>query len=240
MNICSSPADKIIVALDGMERDEAISFASKLPGLRWVKVGLELFLKGGPQIVFDLREQGLCVFLDLKFHDIPITMARACRSAATLGAELITVHACAGKEALCAAQIAAADGALESGFSPPTLLAVTVLTSWDVQRMSKELFINQTMIERVEGLAKLAYEAGIGGLVCSPEETSHLRKIYPMSCEIVTPGIRFKGDSNDDQSRVMSPKEAIQAGATRLVVGRSITRAVDQADAFSQCCLQLA
>jgi orotidine-5'-phosphate decarboxylase len=120
----SSAADRIIVALDGMAPDQALAFAAAVPELRWVKVGLELFVAGGPAVVQQLRDQGKRVFLDLKFHDIPATMAGACRSAARLGAELITVHACAGSEALRVAQAAAAESAAAAGLVQPTLLAV--------------------------------------------------------------------------------------------------------------------
>ena len=111
----ADPADRIIVALDGMAPDQALKFAAGIEGLRWVKVGLELFVQAGPDVVAQLRDQGLRVFLDLKFHDIPATMAGACRRAAALGAELITVHACAGSEALQTAQAAAVQGAESAG-----------------------------------------------------------------------------------------------------------------------------
>ena len=128
------------------------NFAGQVEGLRWVKVGLELFVQAGPDVVAQLREQGLRVFLDLKFHDIPATMAGACRRAAALGAELITVHACAGSEALKAAQAAAVEGAQGAGQPAPTLLAVTVLTSWEEQRLQRELAITQGIAERGAGV----------------------------------------------------------------------------------------
>jgi orotidine-5'-phosphate decarboxylase len=164
----SEAADRIIVALDGMNADQALAFAGQIPDLRWVKVGLELFTAAGPQVVDQLRDQGKRVFLDLKFHDIPATMAGACRSAAGLGAELITVHACAGSEALAAAQEAASEAAAAAGLSLPTLLAVTVLTSWEQQRFARELAIAEPVEDYVPRLAHLAAAAGIGGCVCSP------------------------------------------------------------------------
>ena len=151
-----SPADRIIVALDGMAPAQALALAAAVPDLRWVKVGLELFVAGGPQVVQQLREQGKRVFLDLKFHDIPATMAGACRSAARLGAELITVHACAGSEALRAAQEAASASAAAAGLAEPTLLAVTVLTSWDPARFAGELAIAEPVADYVPRLAQLA------------------------------------------------------------------------------------
>jgi hypothetical protein len=136
--VSPAPADRIIVALDGMDGPQALAFSAAMPELRWVKVGLELFTTAGPQVVHKLREQGKRVFLDLKFHDIPATMAGACRSAARLGVGLMTVHACAGSEALRAAQSGAQEGARDAGVPAPTLLAVTVLTSWDGARFAKE------------------------------------------------------------------------------------------------------
>ncbi|MEC8604417.1 MAG: orotidine-5'-phosphate decarboxylase [Cyanobacteriota bacterium] len=234
------PADRIIVALDGMAPEQALAFCRQLEGLRWVKVGLELFVQAGPEVVAQLREQGLRVFLDLKFHDIPATMAGACRRAAALGAELITVHACAGSEALKAAQAAAVEGAQAAGQPLPTLLAVTVLTSWQEQRMQQELAMAQGIAERVPALAQLAASAGIGGCVCSPLEAAALRRQHPEPFALVTPGIRPKGAAAGDQARVMGPAEAIAAGASQLVIGRPITQASDPSAAFERCCAELA
>lgn len=232
-------AEKIIVALDGMAPEQALEFAAGVEGLRWVKVGLELFVQAGPDVVARLREQGLRVFLDLKFHDIPATMAGACRRAAALGAELITVHACAGSEALQAAQAAAMEGAQSAGLATPTLLAVTVLTSWDEHRLQRELAMSQGIAERVPALAQLSASAGIGGCVCSPLEAAALRAQHPEPFVLVTPGIRPKGAAVGDQARVMGPAEAIAAGASQLVIGRPITKAEDPSDAFAQCCAAL-
>ena len=233
-------AERIIVALDGMAPDQALAFSRGVEGLRWVKVGLELFVQAGPEVVAQLREQGLRVFLDLKFHDIPATMAGACRRAAGLGAELITVHACAGSEALQAAQAAAAEGAQAAGLAAPTLLAVTVLTSWEEQRLQRELAIRQDIAERVPALAALAAGAGIGGCVCSPLEAASLRAQHPEPFALVTPGIRPKGSTAGDQARVLGPAEAIAAGASQLVIGRPITKAEDPTLAFAACCAELA
>jgi orotidine-5'-phosphate decarboxylase len=181
----------------------------------------------------------LRVFLDLKFHDIPATMAGACRRAAALGAELITVHACAGSEALNAAQSAAMEGAQSSGQPSPTLLAVTVLTSWEEQRLQRELAISQGIAPRVSALAQLSATAGIGGCVCSPWEAAALRAQHPEPFALITPGIRLKGAAVGDQARVMGPAEAMTAGATQLVIGRPITRANDPSAAFNACCREL-
>ncbi len=233
------PADRIIVALDGMAPDQALVFATQVEGLCWVKVGLELFVQAGPEVVAQLSDQGLRVFLDLKFHDIPATMAGSCRRAAALGAELITVHACAGSEALQAAQAAAVEGAQQAGLNAPTLLAVTVLTSWEEQRLQRELAISQGIAERVPALAQLSATAGIGGCVCSPLEAAALRSQHPNPFALVTPGIRPKGTAVGDQARVMGPAEAIAAGASQLVIGRPITRSADPTAAFSACCTEL-
>jgi orotidine-5'-phosphate decarboxylase len=231
----SSPADRIIVALDGMGPERAVALATGLPGLRWVKVGLELFLAGGPAVVVRLRQQGLRVFLDLKFHDIPATMAGACRRAASLGAELITVHAAAGREALLQAQTAAGEGAAAEGLPAPTLLAVTVLTSWDPQRLAAELAPAEPLAAHAQRLADLAASAGVGGCVCSPLEAPELRARHPEPFQLVTPGIRPSGASLGDQARVLGPAEAIAAGASRLVIGRPITTAADPAAVFTAC-----
>ncbi len=235
MSLITNPRDKLILALDGMDSREVFALLEKLPDLRWVKVGLELFVSAGPQIISDLREHGLSVFLDLKFHDIPITMAGACRKAARTGASLISVHASAGRDALLEAKAAASEGAAEVGLTAPSLLAVTVLTSWNAKKFSDQLFIDQPLQKRVEFLSVLASESDMDGCICSPLEVSALRRIHPASFELVTPGIRMKdSDLNDDQVRVLSPSEAISQGASRLVVGRPITYALQPAVAFER------
>ena len=173
------PAEKLILALDGMQRKEVFSLIAQIPELRWVKIGLELFTSCGPAIISDLRELGLSIFLDLKFHDIPVTMAGACREAAKYGAQLITVHACAGKKALVASHISAMQGAEEVNLPPPILLGVTILTSWEEKQFAEELSINQRIDVRANMLAELAYNAGLGGCVCSPEEVENLRFNFP-------------------------------------------------------------
>ena len=216
-----------------------MAFTQSVPALRWVKVGLELFVAGGPAVVRQLREQGKRVFLDLKFHDIPATMAGACGSAARLGAELITVHASAGSAALGAAQAAALESAAAAGLPAPTLLAVTVLTSWEQARFASELAIGEPLAAYVPRLAQLAAAAGIGGCVCSPLEVAALRATHPEPFALVTPGIRPAGAALGDQQRVLTPAQAVAAGASQLVIGRPITAAPDPAAAFAACCLEL-
>ena len=233
------PAELIILALDRPDAASALELAAAIPDLRWVKVGLELFSAAGPAVVAELRRRDLKVFLDLKFHDIPATMAGACRSASRLGAGLITVHACAGSEALAAAQAAALQGATEAGLKPPTLLAVTVLTSWPGERFASELAIHESVPSYVERLAALAAAAGIGGCVCSPQEVAALRRAHPHPFALVTPGIRPAGSPSGDQARVMTPAEAIAAGASQLVIGRPIGASADPAAAFERCRAEL-
>jgi orotidine-5'-phosphate decarboxylase len=234
-----NPADRLILALDGLDARQALALVDSLPGLRWVKVGLELFVAGGPAVVDQLRQRDLQVFLDLKFHDIPATMAGACSQAARLGAALITVHAAAGLEALQAAQQAAAASAEVAGLKPPTLLAVTVLTSWDQQRLTQELAIDEPIASYVPRLAHLAVAAGLGGCVCSPLEVAALRGAHPRPFALVTPGIRPAGSVRGDQARVMTPAQALAAGASQLVIGRPITAAADPEQAWEACCSEL-
>lgn len=236
----STPSqDRIILALDRPDAASALALADSIPALRWVKVGLELFCAAGPDVVRQLRRRGLRVFLDLKFHDIPATMAGACRSAARLGAELITVHACAGSEALVAAQAGAVAGAAQAELAAPTLLAVTVLTSWEAGRFRAELALDEAPEAYVPRLAALAATAGIAGAVCSPQEVAALRQAYPEPFALVTPGIRPAGAPVGDQRRVMTPAQAIAAGASLLVIGRPISAADDPAAAFDACCAGL-
>ncbi len=235
----SADAERLIVALDRPDAASALALATAIPGLCWVKVGLELFSAAGPEVVLSLRACGLRVFLDLKFHDIPATMAGACRSAARLGAELLTVHAAAGSDALRQAQRGALEGAASKGLAPPQLLAVTVLTSWDPQRFAAELAIAEPVDRHVARLAALAAGAGIAGAVCSPLEVAALRAAHPEPFALVTPGVRPAGSDRGDQRRVLTPAEAIAAGASRLVIGRPITAAADPAAAFAACCAEL-
>lgn len=227
------PAQRIILALDRPDASSALALATAVPGLRWVKVGLELYTATGPEVVELLRECGLRVFLDLKYHDIPATMAGACRSAARLGADLISVHAGAGTAALVAAQEAARQAAAAEGSTPPTLLGVTVLTSWEADRFHAELGVEEPLEEHALRLARLADDAGLGGLICSPFEAAALRALHPEPFLLVTPGIRPAGGELQDQRRVMTPAEAVGAGASHLVIGRPISEAPDPAAAFA-------
>ncbi|MEB3243281.1 MAG: orotidine-5'-phosphate decarboxylase [Cyanobacteriota bacterium] len=232
-------AERIILALDCPDAPAALALTAAIPELRWVKVGLELFSAAGPEVVLRLRERGLRVFLDLKFHDIPATMAGACRAAAALGVELLTLHASAGGAALRAAVEGAVEGARGRGLVPPTLLAVTVLTSWEASAFQTELAIPEPIDAHVRRLAALASAAGVGGCVCSPWEVGALRANHPLPFVLVTPGIRPEGSGAADQARVMTPAAALAAGASQLVIGRPISGAADPAAAFARCCAQL-
>ena len=235
----ASPEERLILALDGCDGDGALALVEAIPGLCWVKVGLELFVHCGPGIVEKLRRRGLQVFLDLKFHDIPATMAGACRRAARLGAAMLTVHASAGVEAMAAAQQAAAEAATAAGLPPPLLLAVTVLTSWQPQPLRQQLAVTHPLSAHVEHLARLAVQAGLRGCVCAPQDAERLRHQQP-AMALVTPGIRFQPVQGDDQARTMTPAQAMANGSTWLVVGRPVTRAADPGLAFAQLCRQVA
>lgn len=217
----SQAADKLIVALDFPDSAQALALVDRLEGrCRWFKVGLELYLAAGNSVILELKKRHFSVFLDLKLHDIPNTVAGAVRSVAGLGADMLTVHAGGGPAMLAAAAEAAA------GLSQaPRLLAVTVLTSMDAEQLAA-VGISSSPAGQALRLAKVAHGAGIHGLVCSAEEASQMRRELPGSV-LVTPGIRPAGSSIEDQKRVATPAAALAAGADYLVVGRPITQAED-------------
>ena len=217
--------DRLIVALDFPTREVALDAVDRIEGqCRWFKVGPELYLSAGNPIIETLRQRGFSVFLDLKFHDIPNTVAGTVRSAARLGADLLTVHAGGGPEMLRAAAEAAA-----SSPEPPRLLAVTVLTSMDQEQLSAT-GIAVSPSAHALSLAKLAHSCGISGLVCSPAEAAAIRSAL-RDVLLVIPGIRPAGSSAADQKRFATPAAALRAGADYLVVGRPITHASDPAAA---------
>ncbi len=212
--------NKIIVALDVPEVSEALAMAKKLQhSVGVMKVGLELFTAAGPDVVRELRAMGCNVFLDLKMHDIPNTVAKSVESAVKLGASFLTVHACGGAAMLQSASDAAHGSSLQ-------LLAVTVLTSLTDKDLL-QLGIPDKPADRVHRLAKLAVECNVRGLVCSPEEVSAMRSEYPAGVVLVTPGIRPEGSAMNDQKRAATPREAIQRGSDYIVIGRPITAAAD-------------
>jgi orotidine-5'-phosphate decarboxylase len=222
----TSAKDRLIVALDVATAAQARELAAKLRGTcRWVKVGLELYLAAGTVIVEELAKQGFSIFLDLKFHDIPNTVAGAVRSAASIGASLLTIHAAGGPAMLRAAAEAAA-----ATRNAPQLLAVTVLTSMDQAQLSA-IGIESTAADQVLRLARTAIDSQIRGLVCSPQEVALLRRELHAQPRLVVPGIRPSGAAVGDQKRIATPADAIRAGASQLVVGRPITQAADPAKA---------
>ncbi|MEX0856077.1 MAG: orotidine-5'-phosphate decarboxylase [Gemmatimonadota bacterium] len=220
---------ELIVALDFPDRVDALALVDRLGGdARFFKVGLELFTRAGPGVVEELRERGRRVFLDLKLHDIPHTVAGAARAAAEMGVGLLTVHASGGRR-----MIEAARSAVEG--SETRVLGVTILTSLSAAELG-ESWNRQGVspAEEVARLADLALAAGAHGVVASPEEAGELRDRMGPSGLIVTPGIRLAGDDVGDQVRTATPDAAVRAGADFLVVGRSITRASDPAAAYAR------
>jgi orotidine-5'-phosphate decarboxylase len=218
---------KIIVALDYPNAAPALALADRLePSLCRLKVGKELFTATGPDVLEKLMQRGFEIFLDLKFHDIPNTTAQACKAAASLGVWMINVHALGGRKMLEAAR-----EAIARSEEQPKLIAVTVLTSM-AQPDLAEIGINATSADMVLRLATLARDSGLDGVVCSAQEAALLRKHCGNEFCLVTPGIRPASASRDDQSRVMTPQAAMQAGASYLVIGRPITQAVDPLQAL--------
>ena len=213
------PSDRLIVALDFPDARAAFALVDRLEGAaRWFKVGLELYIAEGNYLVAELQRRGFSIFLDLKLHDIPHTVASAVRAASRLGVNMLTVHASGGPEML-----AAAVEATDPGLS---LLAVTVLTSIDGEQL-EATGVHGTTAAQVERLATMAHAYGVRGLVCSPAEVAHLRTQLGSEPLLVIPGIRPEGAALGDQRRVATPAAAMAAGASYLVVGRPITRAVN-------------
>ena len=218
---------KIIVALDYPEAAPALALVGRLqPSLCRMKVGKELFTAAGPKLIEQLQQCGFGVFLDLKFHDIPNTAAQACKAAAALGVWMVNVHALGGRKMLEAAREAVAQSTHH-----PKLIAVTMLTSMAQQDLA-DIGIHATPAEMVLRLAKLAQDSGLDGVVCSAQEAALLRKQCGNEFCLVTPGIRPLQASLDDQSRVMTPLAALQAGSSYLVIGRPITQAADPLQAL--------
>jgi orotidine-5'-phosphate decarboxylase len=221
----------IIVALDQPAAAKALALAEQLAGaVAAVKIGSELFTAAGPEIVRRIRSLGLNVFLDLKFHDIPNTVAKAVSSAVALDVQMLTIHTSGGLEMMRAAENAAREHAGKLGTNPPLILGVTILTSLDSQGIT-EVGFEANVGRQVQRLATLAAKAGLRGLVCSPLEVADLRSILPEDFQLVTPGIRLPDAAADDQKRTLTPKQALEAGASWLVVGRPIYAAPNPREA---------
>lgn len=218
----------IIVALDYNDADKAIAMVNQLDPERCrVKIGKELFTYAGPDLVKKIQDRGFEVFLDLKFHDIPNTVAKACAAAAELGVWMLTVHASGGEEMMLAAR----EG-VSSADHVPRLVAVTVLTSMQASDLAL-LGVERSLEEQVMRLASLAQQSKMDGVVCSAQEVVELRKLLSEDFALVTPGIRPAGSAAGDQKRVMTPAEAIRAGSNYLVIGRPITQAKDPKSALN-------
>jgi orotidine-5'-phosphate decarboxylase len=221
----------IIVALDVPTADDALKFVEQLaPVSGGFKVGSELFTSAGPEIVRRIRALGALVFLDLKFHDIPNTVAKAVAAAVQLDVQMLTVHASGGTEMLKAAEQAAQETAWRLGRTPPLVLGVTVLTSLDAGAL-REVGLDVNVDYQVRRLGNVATKAGLRGLVCSPLEVVKLRQMLPPSTQLVTPGVRTGAEKADDQRRTLTPREAIAAGANWLVIGRPIYAVENPRDA---------
>jgi orotidine-5'-phosphate decarboxylase len=217
----------IIVALDVPTVEAALRLVEQLaPVSGGFKVGNELFTSAGPDIVRRIRGLGAPVFLDLKFHDIPNTVAKAVAAAVQLDVQMLTVHASGGMEMLKAAEQAAQQAARQLGHAPPLVLGVTVLTSLDSDALG-QVGLDSNVSRQVLRLASLANQAGLRGLVCSPREVAEVRQVVPSDMQLVIPGIRSQAVPADDQKRTLTPREAMALGANWLVIGRPITAAQD-------------
>jgi orotidine-5'-phosphate decarboxylase len=213
----SSP---VIVALDFPTTKAAYTLVDQLdPAQCRLKVGKELFALGGPDLVMALQQRGFEIFVDLKYHDIPTTVAKACRALSDMGVWMLNVHSLGGPK-----MIAAAREAIIASGHPTWLIAVTILTSFDEQQLAA-IGLTGSIADNVHRLAKLAESAGADGVVCSALEAQMLRQQLTKNFQLVTPGIRLKDSAADDQHRIMTPQDAIQAGANYLVIGRPITQA---------------
>ena len=216
----TSSEPRIIVALDYDNSNSALALADQLnPNQCRLKVGKELFVAAGPQLVKSLSDRGFDVFLDLKFHDIPNTVAKAVSAAADLGVWMTNVHASGGTRMMTAAR-----EAVENHGGDMLLIAVTVLTSMDDSDL-QQVGVNSVAGDQVLALASLTKQAGLDGVVCSAQEATHLKQQLGQDFKLITPGIRLTDSASDDQRRIVSPAQAIEQGSDYLVIGRPITQA---------------
>ena len=230
----ASPEPRVIVALDFADAAQALALSGRLdPGACALKVGKELFVAAGPEPVRRMIDRGFKVFLDLKFHDIPHTVAQACAAATRLGVWMINVHASGGRARLTAARESVARATAERGHAPPLLIGVTVLTSLAAADLD-EIGVAGTPEAAVLRLARLSSDCGLDGVVCSAMEAPALRRALGPEFKLVTPGIRPAGSASDDQARVTTPECAMANGADFLVIGRPITQAPDPRAALAE------
>jgi orotidine-5'-phosphate decarboxylase len=230
----SSFADRIIVPLDVPTEAAALDLIDRLPDVTFWKVGLELFVATGASLLDTLKRKDKKIFLDLKFHDIPNTVAGACGSAARYGVDLLTIHAVNGSIGLRRAQEAAQTSAAIAGVAPPQIIAVTLLTSINETILTQELHSKLSIPDYTIAMAQLAQDSGLSGIVCSPQEAQSLRSACGDDFLLVCPGVRPIGSDLGDQQRTMTPKDAFAAGASYLVIGRPITAASDPTAAFAK------
>ena len=238
----SAPGDRLLVALDVDNAERALTIAGQVRGIAGgLKVGSRLFTMAGPDLVRRLVDSGTRVFLDLKFHDIPNTVAQAIDAAVRTGAWMMTIHASGGTAMMQAAARAAADAAAVLGRPSPLVIAVTVLTSMDEPSL-RDTGVARPLLEHVLALAGMAQAAGLQGVVASPHETAAIRRACGPAFAIVTPGIRgaAAGQERNDQARTMGPAEAVAAGASYIVVGRPIIEAKDPRAAADTIVAELA
>ncbi len=223
----------VIIACDFSGRNETIDFLDQFKGGRkpFVKIGMELFYSEGPAIVREIRSRGHRIFLDLKLHDIPNTVRKACKVLSGLDVDMCNVHAAGTIEMMRAGL----EGLTRADGTRPLLIAVTQLTSTSEERMREQLMIEGTMEEVIGRYASNTKAAGLDGVVCSPLEAGLVKKVCGPDFLAVTPGIRLAGDSSDDQARITTPARAREIGSDYIVVGRSITAAADPVAAYERC-----
>ncbi|MFO7866144.1 MAG: orotidine-5'-phosphate decarboxylase [Candidatus Aminicenantes bacterium] len=231
-------AEKIIVALDVDTRQKALELVRRLPSARCYKIGLRLYTAEGPGFIQEIAQMGKRIFLDLKFHDIPNTVAGAVKAAVDLGVDMMTLHASGGVEMMARAVEEAAEETAKKNMKRPHLLAVTILTSLQDSDL-KKMNIPSSPMDMVLTLASLAQEAGMDGIVCSPKETPAVRKQAGPGFKIVTPGIRPAWASAGDQKRILTPAEAVRSGSDYLVVGRPVIQAASPEEALEQIIQEL-
>lgn len=230
---CQTP---VVVALDFENKAQALNLVSQLdPQLCRLKVGKEMFTHFGPELVKELQQRRFDVFLDLKFHDIPNTVAKAVKAAADLGVWMVNVHASGGSKMMSAAR----ESLVTYGTEKPHLIAVTVLTSMEQSDLT-ELGISLTPAQQVLKLAALTQQAGLDGVVCSAQEATLLKQQFGKDFMLVTPGIRPTSSSQDDQKRVMTPSQALAVGVDYMVIGRPITKAADPLAALNAIVREIA
>ena len=231
--------DRIIFAVDVATREAALKWTADLRGhVGWFKVGLELFTAVGPELVRDITGGGINCFLDLKFHDIPNTVAGAVSSVSSLGARMMTIHISGGRKMMVAAVDAAKNYAAETGAERPEIIGVSILTSLDQTDMD-DLGFSRKPSEQAARLAELAVSSGLDGMVCSPADLELVRQAVPPEFKIITPGIRPTWAAKNDQARIATPRMAVDNGANLLVIGRPISHADNPSEAADRIAAEL-